>query len=252
MGRDGDRIGITVDRAVVDQEFERVAAGVIDAEGRGRAGWVIEAGRTVRRFAQKTPAEGQWVVVHVAGAAAIELDQVGHEHGLVGTGVGNRLGVLGGYSDGIGIAGVQAVADRKLDFIRSGLIDEEAGIDGGRRVEAGTTAAGQAEHGPLIRQRIAIGVAGTTPVELDGVGDKDGLVWAGMGERLGVEGLDKDGIRVARFTAIGDDELEFVGADQVGGEAWGGRGWVAQGRCAADWDTDKTPLKAERISVGIG
>ena len=166
------------------------------------------------------PAEGQWVVIHVAGAAAIELDQVGHEHGLVGTGVGNRLGVLGGYSDGIGIAGVQAVADRKLDFIRSGLIDEEAGIDGGRRVEAGTTAAGQAEHGPLIRQRIAIGVAGTTPVELDGVGDKDGLVWAGMGERLGVEGLDKDGIRVARFTAIGDDELEFVGADQVGGEAW--------------------------------
>ena len=59
-------IRITVDRAVVDEEFERVAAGVIDAEGRGGAGWIIEAGCAVGGFAQKAPAEGQWVVVDVA------------------------------------------------------------------------------------------------------------------------------------------------------------------------------------------
>ena len=102
MGRDGNGIRGAICQPVVHDELDGIVAGhVNDKAGADRTG-IAERSAAAGGQTDEAPLEAEWVVIGIAGVAAVELDGCPDKDGLVGTSVGKRGGVAACLAAGTG------------------------------------------------------------------------------------------------------------------------------------------------------
>ena len=93
LGRDGDGIGSAVCQPVVHDELDGIVAGhVNDKAGADRTG-IAERSAAAGGQTDEAPLEAEWVVIGIAGVAAVEWDGIPDKDGLIRTSISKRRSI---------------------------------------------------------------------------------------------------------------------------------------------------------------
>ena len=152
---------------------------------------------------------------------------------------------------GIGHAVHVAVADDQLRDVGPGEIGDKRRIGDGRIAQRRTAAGRGADDCPRVGQRIGVRIGRIAAVQADRRVGSGGLIVSRARNRHGIERRHDDRVWRAVEDAVGDDQLDDVGACQVGRERGRGRRGRQEDRLAASGAAGHRPRVVKDVELSI-